>query len=187
MDPVEQVLDAIVRGDLRSEDLTARRLGAFLGKTTSVLYHHYGSLDLFLYEVAQRGFRRLVDRVAEPSLSLADAAERYLDFAVEHPAVYDLMFHRAWDWRALRAGRDLRTSPGFLLWTGLVERLRLDGSDDPDGDARVLYAALHGLASLAITGRANVADLSHTDREAAGRAARRLVHLLHDRRRRSRS
>ena len=34
--------DALASGDLGFEDLTARRLGSFLGKTTSVLYHHWG-------------------------------------------------------------------------------------------------------------------------------------------------
>jgi hypothetical protein len=56
-----------------------------------------------------------------------------------------------------------------------VVRLRAAGSDQPDVDARVLYAGLHGLASLAISGRANVDDLARTDRESAGLAARRLV------------
>ena len=175
MDATEQVLDAIMRGELTETDLTTRRLGAFLGKTTSVLYHRYGSLDVFLYEVTQAGFRRLAERFADPALALEDAAERYLDFAVEQPVLYGLMFHRRWDWAELRARRDLRASPGFALWSGLVVRLRAAGSDQPDVDARVLYAGLHGLASLAISGRANVDDLTRTDRESAGLAARRLV------------
>jgi AcrR family transcriptional regulator len=175
MDPADQVLDAIVRGELAERDLTARRLGALVGKTTSVLYHRYGSLDAFLYEVAQRGFLRLGERLADPALTLAEAALRYLDFAVEQPVLYGLLFHRRLDWAALRARRDLRASPGFVLWAGLVERLRAGGSDAPELDARVLYAGLHGLASLAISGRANVDDLGHTDRESAGLAARRLV------------
>src|SRR5687768_14212504 len=119
MDAAEQVLDAIMSGDLAEEDLTARRLGALLGKTTSVLYHHYGSLDVFLYEVAQQGFLRLATRLADPDLALADAAERYLDFAVEQPVLYGLMFHRRWDWSDVRSRRDTRTSPGFLMWAGL--------------------------------------------------------------------
>jgi hypothetical protein len=178
MDPVEQVMDAIVAGELGEHDLTARRLGAFLGKTTSLLYHRYGSLDLFLYEVAQRGYVRLAEQVGAPGLSLAEAAERYLDFAIDHPVLYTLLFHRRWDWAELRRRKELTTSPGFLLWAGLVERLGLDGSPEPETDARVLYAGLHGLASLAISGRANVADLAHTDRESAGLSARRLVDLV---------
>jgi hypothetical protein len=177
MDPVQRVVDGLASGEIGEADLTARRLGALLGKTTSVLYHHFGSLDLFLFAVSQAGFARLGAALA-PARSLDEAAASYLDFAVARPVLYRLMFERAWNWAELKKHRDLRTSTGFQLWTGLVQRLRLAGSSAPEADARVFYAGLHGLASLAISGRANVDDLTRTDRESAGHAARRLVALI---------
>jgi AcrR family transcriptional regulator len=175
-DAVDRIREAIERGELGPDDLTARGIAAALGRTTSVLYHHWGSLDAFLYEVAQSGFVQLGRTVA--GLDLAGAAEAYVRFAVERPALYHLMFHRAWDWDELRRHRDLRYSAGFLLWQGAVDVLRAGGSADPETDARVLYGGLHGLASLAISGRANVGDLSRTDVESAVFAARRLVGLV---------
>ncbi|MEQ1506376.1 MAG: TetR-like C-terminal domain-containing protein [Myxococcota bacterium] len=175
-DSIDRIREALARGELSLETLTARTIAACLGKTTSVLYHHWGSLDGFLYAVAQSGFVALAaEIVGRPP---QDAAERYIRFAVAQPALYALMFHRSWDWAALREGRDLRASPGFALWSGAVAELARRGSPDPETDARALYGGLHGLASLAITGRANVGQLDQTDVDAAIRAARRLVDLL---------
>ena len=172
-DAVDEIRGRIERGELAEADLTARGIAAALGKTTSVLYHHWGSLDLFLYDVAQSGYAALGARIG--GLDLPDLAEGYVRFAVEQPVLYGLMFHRPWDWAEIRANRDSRLGPGLLAWRGLVERVRAAGSSDPDLDARVLYGALHGIASLAISGRANVGNLDRSDLETAVLAARRAV------------
>lgn len=178
MDDVARVAEALASGELGTAELTARKLGAFLGGTTSRVYHHHGSLDAFLYAVGVAGFARLGQRLGDPGRPLAALAVAYVDFALDAPALYDLMFHHSYDWAALRARGVTGQGPGLLLWYGLVERIRAGGSAAPAEDARALFAGLHGLASLAISGRANVGDLTQSDREAAHAAARRLVARL---------
>jgi AcrR family transcriptional regulator len=173
---VERIRLAIERGELEAADLTARKVAAMLGKTTSLLYHHWGSFDVFLYDVAQSGFVQLASRLA--CRPLPEMAEIYVRFAVDHPLLYELMFHRAWDWAALRARREPRQSAGFRMWQALVEALAARGSTDPEADARLMYAGLHGIASLALSGRANVGKLESTDLEVAIHTARRLVRHL---------
>ena len=74
--------------------------------------------------------------------------------------------------------RNLRESTSFRMWEALVEVLRARGATQPEADARLLYASLHGIASLAISGRANVGQLDRTDLEIAIDTARRLcAHL----------
>lgn len=176
MDNVTQVREALARGELTEADLTARKLSAFLGRTTSVLYHHWGSLDGFLYAVSQDGFRVLSERVAGASAGgLAAVAEAFVVFGLDHPALYHVMFERRYDWDALRETCEVTPSSGLGLWQRVVDAVRCAGSDEPDVDARVLYAGLHGLVSLALSGRANIGDLSTTDRDAAVYAARRLT------------
>ena len=172
---------ALARGELGIGDLTARRLGAFLGRTTSVLYHHFGSLDGFLYAVAGQGFRDLGAVLGEALAAgeVTDVAAAFVAFGLDRPALYHVMFERRHDWDALRrAGALEGQKPGLELWDHIVSALAAAGSPAPEGDARILYAGLHGLVSLAATGRANVGDLETSDREVALASARELARRL---------
>lgn len=178
-DAVAKVCRALARGRLRAEGLTARELGAFVGKTTSVLYHHWGSLDGFLHAVGQAGFVELggrLEKVLADGGDLPDVAEAFVRFGLECPALYYVMFERRYDWKALRKrGAFEEALPGAQLWQRLTERVAATGADDPDLDARLFFAGLHGLVSLASSGRANVGTLARTDRDVALAAARRLA------------
>ena len=86
------------------------------------------------------------------------------------------MFEHYYEWQALREAGALTSGKGMAVWSGLVARF--SESAQPEDDARAFYAGLHGLVSLANSGRANVGDLSLSDREAAIRAGRRLASLF---------
>ncbi|MEM9067276.1 MAG: TetR-like C-terminal domain-containing protein [Myxococcota bacterium] len=177
-DPAEAVCSALADGRLSAADLTARRLGEFLGKTTSVLYHRWGSLDAFLLAVAGAATRRLAVHLLGGG-SLPDLSARFVAFGLDHPDLYALMFERRYDWDGLRSlGVFEEPTPGLTLWEHVVDRVEEFGSDDPAMDARLLYAGLHGLVSLASTGRANVGDLTVSDRDLAIQAARRLAEKM---------
>ncbi|MBW2461843.1 MAG: WHG domain-containing protein [Deltaproteobacteria bacterium] len=174
-----QVCDALLDGTLGAPDLTARRLGAHLGKTTSVLYHQWGSLDGFLYAVSRAAMSRLGEHVLGGLANgpeLAAIAEAFVTFGIEQPVLYGLMFERRYDWDALRAAGVFDERAGSVdLWQALVAFFEAGGSQQADTDARVLFAALHGLVSLAHSGRANVGVLSVSDLEAAIAAARSIA------------
>ncbi|MBK7580019.1 MAG: WHG domain-containing protein [Myxococcales bacterium] len=179
---VSRVCRALARGRLSPDALTARDLSKFVGKTTSLLYHHWGSLDGFLYAVSQAGFVDLVERlgtVLTTGGDLPQLSEAFVGFGLDSPALYALMFERRYDWTALRKrGAFNNPSPAAAMWQTLVTKLDEAGSDDPDADARLLYAGLHGLVSLAASGRANFGVLAKTDREVALASARRLATRL---------
>jgi AcrR family transcriptional regulator len=176
---VLHIRDALASGELGESDLTARKLGAALGKTTGAVYHHWGSLDGLLFEVSQAGFQLLLSRLSEVHElggDLADVAEGFVTFGLDYAVLYRLMFERHFDWAALReAGAMDQAMPGVALWAGVIERLATHGSTTPDLDARLLYAGLHGLVSLAQSGRANVGALQVPDRDIAITAARALA------------
>lgn len=181
-DEVERVCEALAVGELTAATLGARSVAGFLGRTTGLLYHHWGSLDGFLLAVSQAGWSRLgaslmTTAAADPT-DLAVLAEGYLRFAFRHPALYHLMTERRLDWARLKAEGRLTSGASLDLWDGLAARVAAAGSDAPAEDARLLYAALHGLASLALSGRANVRDVNTTDEEVAIRTARRLADRL---------
>jgi AcrR family transcriptional regulator len=177
---VARVAAAVSSGRLKLEALSARRLAAFLGKTTGSLYHHHGSIDVFLFAVAQAGYRKLGERLlAEAPRGLAEVAAAFVAFGLDNPAFYTLMFEHRYDWAALRkAGAVEGNHTGLDMWRALVEQLRRSGAADPEGDARLLFAGLHGLVSLAASGRANIGDLGRSDRDVAVSSARALAQRL---------
>ncbi|WP_437281541.1 WHG domain-containing protein [Sorangium sp. So ce375] len=156
-EPVERVFVALCEGRLTRDDLTARKLAAFLGQTTMVLYHHFGSLDGFLICVDGLGWRWLVELLDARARAGADArslAVGYVEFALRHPDLYWLMAERRFDRARLREQGRLRLAPP--LWSSFVELLRQHGSRRPEEDTYVLFAGLHGIAMLALSGRANL-------------------------------
>ena len=180
---VDTVYTALEAGDLSHGDLSARRLCRLLGKTTGALYHHHGSLDALIFAVSQRGYADLSDHLAgvfARERDLAAVAEAFVAFGLDRPELYACMFERRYDWAALRAAgvfdRPLESAAFIERVACVVEAA---GSDDVDGDCRLLFAGLHGLVSLAASGRANVGALDRSDREvaceAAGALARRIL------------
>ncbi|WP_437535600.1 TetR/AcrR family transcriptional regulator [Sorangium sp. So ce726] len=160
-EPVERVFMALYEGRLTRDDLTARKIAAFLGQTTMVLYHHFGSLDGFLIRVDGLGWRRLAERLDARALAGADArslAVGYVEFALCHPDLYWLMAERRFDRARLREQGRLRLARP--LWSSFVELLRHHGSRRPEEDTHVLFAGLHGIAMLALSGRANLGEVS---------------------------
>ena len=178
---IRQVRDALATGELGYEELTARNIGDFLGKTTSVVYHHWGSLDSFLFAVSESGYELLAEQlVAEMEEGGLEAVgAQFVRFGLESPALYAVMLERRYDWDALREkGAFEKDNPGITLWETLGSYLEDAGSASPREDARIIFAGLHGLVSLASTGRANIGDLASPDREVALESARRLVRRM---------
>ena len=179
MDVTTRLRDAINKGELKADELTARKVAAYLGRSTSLVYHHYGSLDGLHFAVAQEGYGLLGERLLGAlDGGLPALARTYVRFGLDYPELYGLMFERRYDWAALRERGACSDSPGMGLWHQAVATLAEAGSSSPEADARVLLASLHGTVSLALSGRANVGDLDRTDREVALLSATRIAALI---------
>lgn len=175
-DAVKRVLSALISGELTREDLTTRRISAFLGQSTMGLYHHFGSLDGFLIQVDGAGWSQLVAtlrRRDEEGANLGELLVSYLDFAFRHPHLYWLMAERRFDRDALR--KEQRLSREQALWGAFTELVRRHGSSQPAEDTRVLFAGIHGLASLTLSGRANIGTAESSGEVMARESARRLA------------
>lgn len=181
-DTVSQIVEALERGRLSRAELTARGIGALLGRTTGHVYHHFGSLDGLLFLVVQRGYQRLAEKLYaafSKRACLGDLAEAFVEFGVARPALYSLMFEHPFDWKALRAQGAMHPDmPGLKLWGQFVSGLAQLGAKDPETSARILVAGLHGLVSFVLSGRANIGAIEKTDREVAVASARHLADLI---------
>ena len=187
---VLRVRDALAAGALSPEHLSARKLAEFFGQTTSLLYHHWGWMDRFLYAVHISALSLLADELqshAHGPHALWKITQHYLDLALERPGLFHIIAERPFDWPALREAGLIDENEGLRAWRLVEAALARAGSRNPTEDTRLHVAAIHGIATQARAGRINAADLSHSDREVARGTARRLVSLMLTKARRDKS
>lgn len=140
----------------------ARRLGV----STAAPYRHFADRDTLLDALADEGyvvFGAGLDAAVRASTDPRDRLQRigvaYLDFAAEHPAVFEIMFTD-------RAGRPAEVGPATFepLVQAVVDARdagALPAGTDPRAASRTIWATLHGLAVL--EARAGLAKLGLSD------------------------
>lgn len=157
--------------------LGMRRLAAAVGYAPNSIYHAVGDLDQVVLRVNARTFARLhgaLTRAIGPDATAREnalrVAEAYLAFVAEAPRLWSLVPEHA-----------MPTGDPFPDWyeealsrtTGLVDTVLAPLLPDPAERGRavaVLWASLHGLASLSISGK-----LAVLTPEPPGALARMLV------------
>jgi len=166
----QSLLDASVRL-LDSEGMDAlslRRLAEEVGVSRQAPYHHFHDKQALLAAIGEQGFA-LLDQLLtgvtdDPTLSLDERLYRavvgYLNFALDHHALYRLMFGQTL-WRAERSRSDTDefqryAKDCFRHYVQLFDLLKAAG-ELPENDntlrlAQLLWAAMHGLAQLAADG-----------------------------------
>jgi AcrR family transcriptional regulator len=159
------LLDEAVRTirDDGAAALTLRAVGARLGVSRTALYRHFADKSALLNAVAEDGFRRLSDAL-EGAWAGAGGGVRgfdeqgraYVRFALDNPSHYRVMFGV---WRSRDEDAALRAA-GARAFQALVDALaalQRDGvvrrDEAPGQVALYVWAAVHGVAMLAIDGR----------------------------------
>jgi AcrR family transcriptional regulator len=170
---LDQALETI--RDEGIEALTLRAVGQKLRVSRTALYRHFADKRSLLAAVAAEGFRRLREALVtawegagrgRPGFEAMGLA--YVRFAVANPSYYRVMFGGFVDASACDATLLEEASGAFqALVDALVEQQHhgLVRADDPQQLARFIWAAVHGVAMLAIDGQlqqqhATAADLS---------------------------
>ncbi|MEM6411020.1 MAG: TetR/AcrR family transcriptional regulator [Pseudomonadota bacterium] len=142
--------------------------------------HHFGNADGLLTALASRGYGKFIamqdkrESLASdnPKAKLAASGLGYIDFAIEHPALFRLMFASE---RTDKANSSLAkaANAAFEKLTEHIEAIQgIDPHTDQFAMADVLacWGIAHGLADLTISqrlGRATfLAGMSDQDRDA---------------------
>jgi AcrR family transcriptional regulator len=145
-------------------DFTLRELAQRVGVSAAALYSHFADKSALLAALATVGFTRLgsalqaaVREDRDPLDQFLHMGSGYVRFGMEHPALYKLMF----------ASEELAASHGeypelqaagdaaFDLLTDMLGRMQGGGflrAGDPEADGLSVWAHVHGLTSLIITG-----------------------------------
>lgn len=183
-------------GDLREALLTAaeavlseqgldgfslRKVAARVGVSHSAPAHHFGDSRGLLVALATQGFQRLLismqDRQRAAGLDLTEhliaSGLGYLDFAMDRPALFRLIFASA---RTVDGSADLAAAGDAALHHLATDLARLHGAapfDYPGAMEGVMatWSLTHGFAELLLSGRLTpVQGLDRTARDAMFRA-----------------
>ena len=137
-------LDRAVR-DAGPEAASGRALAREVGVAPSAVFRHFRDRRALLTAYAAEGFVRLAAAVEEAGPGVRDVAAAYLDFAFAEPGRFRTMFRADLLDPMSPELRDGQAALTAALGTGRIE-IGARESDVP----LVLYAAMHGFASLAL-------------------------------------
>lgn len=146
-----------------------REVARRVGVSAAAVYRHFASKEALLAEVCAAGFRQfgsyLLRALGEPTprARLVRATELYLQFARENPRDYRVIFMGDIESfspvRARKAGLREAPDPTFQF---LIDRVRecmqtkLLKKRDESEVAAIVWAHVHGLASLRISGHLGI-------------------------------
>lgn len=140
------------------EAVTTRKLAEKVDYSQPVLYSHFKNMDAIASAVALQGFEELAAALTrgresrarrknggEGRARLRGLADAYLDFAQEHPALYQAMFVRQSELTFAVGEIPASLRAGFEVFRAAV-------APYAEGDAETLtelfWSSLHGLATL---------------------------------------
>jgi len=135
--------------------LSLRALARRAGVSPAAPYRHYADREALVSAVAAVGYHELAERLAaaNPSPStpeqLAGVAVAYVQFALERPALFRMMFGEPCD--RDNDERVAATAAVSLYVRAIVERIFPDA--DAGALATALWALVHGLAFLHLDGK----------------------------------
>ncbi|HEY0238475.1 MAG TPA: TetR/AcrR family transcriptional regulator [Friedmanniella sp.] len=124
--------------------VTMRRVAAEIGVTQPVLYSAYaGGRQALVDSVAVAGFRAIAEALESVDAEPGARMRAYLDFARRHPRLYEAMFSLP---SGLPFGSGAEPEPLRRAFAAIQAAL----PDDDVIEAEVVWATLHGLATLEI-------------------------------------
>ncbi len=138
--------------------LTARGIAARIGYSAGTIYHLFANLDEVVLHIEARVLERLEAALTAlppskaPEAGLKALGRSYLAFTRANPNLWGMLFEHTLpkgsetpDWYAERLGRLLA-----VLERGLQPFFRAEHAAERIRAARVLWASVHGIASLSV-------------------------------------
>jgi AcrR family transcriptional regulator len=141
-------------------ELSLRAVARRAGVAASAPYRHYADRDALVSAVAAVGYRDLAESLAKahpaPSTpdDLAAVAVAYVQFALQRPALFRVMFSEPCD----RDSADrVAATEAISAYVGAIVERAFPGAD-PQALATAIWALVHGLAFLHLDGKLDASD-----------------------------
>jgi AcrR family transcriptional regulator len=144
------------------ENITIRNIAEKIEYSPATIYLYFKNKDEILFTLRKVGFEKLYEhqksslKLDDPLKRLHKHGEAYIQFALENPEYYDLMFMMRGSVKeiqindcdiGLKSYELLKTNVEECMETGLFPRTNIDVA------AFSLWSYVHGIASLIIRGR----------------------------------
>jgi len=155
----EKILDAAremfaTRG---VEATTMRAIAERIEYTPTAIYHHFKDKDELILEICHADFAKLgrqftsMERIDDPVERLRRIGRAYVEFAIEFPHHYRIMFMTSIPVHEHVEKNPEEDAYGFLVATvgeGIAQGRFRPELADPDELAQIVWAGVHGLVSL---------------------------------------
>ncbi|GGO78902.1 TetR family transcriptional regulator [Marinobacterium nitratireducens] len=146
------------------EALSMRKLADRVGVSRTAPYHHFADKQELLSAIAETGFHhyeagvnRLLAEQSDPGRQVSGFIEHYVNFALEQPQAYNLMFGQS-VWKSGEPSESLKTEAYrvFRQHVRTVESWQaadvMPSNVDTLRLAQISWATLHGLSRLILDG-----------------------------------
>lgn len=138
------------------EAFSLRSVAKRAGVSHAAPAHHFGDTDGLLTALAAKGFREFLAAMTarearagpDPQSQVVAAGRGYVDFALERPALFRLLFGST---RPCYANPELELASN-AAFRHLVDLVQVLGGDTAT-DVPAIWAVAHGLADLLASGR----------------------------------
>lgn len=147
------------------ESITLRDLTQRLGTSRTAVYRHFASKEALILGVIEKGYEHLSllftpifqDRSHSVEERFETMGRAYLDFAIKHPNLYRLLFGDKFrqEREEICDYKDETQAAGLYALIGLLTEAQEEGiiaHENPMVQAAMVWASIHGLASLLIDG-----------------------------------
>lgn len=140
------------------DKLSIRAIAEKLGVSATAIYYHFANKDELISHLAADGFAQLEKKLLQNQIGLATASKMqavskaYMQFAFEHPAMYQLMFGSQLAHNEMNATLFAARNQAYhVVEQCVAEVLGQDiQSKEVRSAALAAWAFAHGLASLVI-------------------------------------
>jgi AcrR family transcriptional regulator len=142
--------------------VTLRGLARELGVSHAMMYRYVADKDDLFAAVRLRSVERFVayqeerlGGIADPCQAIREGARSYVDFAVDDPHAFRVMFDLSQPHLVAYPALERAHQRAFRILQKIVRRAIDAGvvAGDPTTVTQQLWAATHGIATLSLTGR----------------------------------
>ena len=144
--------------------LSTRKIAKQIGCAHGTIYNVFENLDAIILQINGLSLDRLhkqleqdVAGIGDPQVAVSQLAKTYTDYCHRHYHLWSMLVdHKLAQGNTIPAWYQDKIDALFLLVSKMILPLVADEKERAERAARVLWASLHGVCSLAMDGKLNV-------------------------------